>query len=169
MDLRYRDLLDHELTQAAKNYIKHRGRGQGAAPTTKKEPADTDTQPPPAKKRVTLLASLSQKAKGRALKVDAEADAVDPVEKEVETYSTMAAILEGECPLLWWKVQKANFPVLHDMALNLLVMRASSTPSERLFSVASNVQTLGRNKLNAETLRHLVLGKINHKNCTLKL
>lgn len=58
------------------------------------------------------------------------------VRNEILLYFGEQAIPKNENPLKWWKENEASFPTFTILAKCYLSMPATSTPSERLFSVA---------------------------------
>lgn len=80
---------------------------------------------------------------------------------EVTNYLALPKIHLDDCPLLWWKTNKARFPILSKLARKYLAIPATSTPSERLFSEAGNVVTIKRTQLLPNTLENLVFCKKN--------
>lgn len=86
------------------------------------------------------------------------------VTEDMQKYDLLAQDCEltlQHSPLMFWKDNQAKLPILHDLALNLLVTQASSTPSERLFSAAGLVDSTKRARLAAKTRSMLVFGKVN--------
>ena len=61
------------------------------------------------------------------------------VTKEMDGYLSGHRLDLEENPLVWWKSQQSNFPVLAKLAKKYLCICASSLASERLFSSAGNV------------------------------
>ena len=58
---------------------------------------------------------------------------------------------EANDPLQWWKsIGVANFPIVSKLAKRFLTIPATSAPSERVWSRASNVLTMKRARLNAD-------------------
>src|SRR5436305_5334253 len=82
-------------------------------------------------------------------------------EDEVANYLALPKVHPDDCPLLWWKTNKTRFPVLSKLARKYLAIPATSTPSERLFSEASNIMTIKRTQLAPNTLENLVFCKKN--------
>jgi hypothetical protein len=56
-------------------------------------------------------------------------------------------------PLLWWKANSIQYPVLARMALDFLAVQATSVSSEQVFSVAKHTISLTRNRINPEVAR----------------
>ena len=56
-------------------------------------------------------------------------------------------------PLSWWHAHSTEYPVLSKMAKDYLSVQASSVPCEQLFSLAGNVVSKKRNKLDKSTIR----------------
>jgi hypothetical protein len=59
-------------------------------------------------------------------------------------------------PILWWVARKNAYPNLWRMALDLLGIPATSTPSERLFSRAGEIFTSCRKCLHGDTAQALL-------------
>jgi zinc finger BED domain-containing protein 1 (E3 SUMO-protein ligase ZBED1) len=83
--------------------------------------------------------------------------------QEVDTYRTMAGhqFNEGKLDvkaniLMWWKVHAVRFPYLSRLARRYLAMPATSASVERLFSVAGQVVTAKRARLDPSTVTLLV-------------
>jgi hypothetical protein len=58
--------------------------------------------------------------------------------------------------LMWWKVHAVRFPYLSRLARRYLAMPATSASVERLFSVAGQVVTAKRARLDPSTVTLLV-------------
>ena len=84
-------------------------------------------------------------------------------DQEVDTYRTMAGhqFNEGKLDvkaniLMWWKLHAVRFPYLSRLARRYLAMPATSASVERLFSVAGQVVTAKRARLDPSTVTLLV-------------
>ena len=84
-------------------------------------------------------------------------------DQEVDTYRTMAGheFNEGKLDvkaniLMWWKQHAVRFPYLSRLARRYLAMPATSASVERLFSVAGQVVTAKRARLDPSTVTLLV-------------
>ncbi|GBC00393.1 hypothetical protein RclHR1_03840015 [Rhizophagus clarus] len=80
---------------------------------------------------------------------------------EVTDYLAIPQIRFNDCPLEWWKMSEKGFPILSILAKVYLCIPATSTPSERLFSNASNLMTVKRTQLSNSTFEHLLFLKKN--------
>ena len=58
------------------------------------------------------------------------------VKDELELYMSERPVAQSESPLSWWKGNEYRFPRLAKVARSTLCNPATSTPSERIFSVA---------------------------------
>lgn len=77
----------------------------------------------------------------------------ETVRDEVERYSTEnVRLTEDFDVMLWWKNNCTKYPRLSKLAMNLLSIPASSAASERVFSLAGNVITEKRNRLEPKTV-----------------
>jgi hypothetical protein len=56
-------------------------------------------------------------------------------------------------PLSWWHAHSTEYPILSKMAQSYLSVQASSVPCEQLFSLAGNVVSKKRNRLDKDTTR----------------
>ena len=84
-------------------------------------------------------------------------------DQEVDTYRTMAGLQfnEGNLDvkaniLMWWKQHAVRFPYLSRLARRYLAMPATSASVERLFSVAGQVVSAKRARLDPSTVTLLV-------------
>ncbi|CAG8761029.1 3427_t:CDS:2, partial [Racocetra persica] len=53
-------------------------------------------------------------------------------------------------PLLWWKANSNQFPVLAHIAMDFLAVQSTSVPSEQAFFIARNTISLTQNRINPE-------------------
>jgi hypothetical protein len=67
-----------------------------------------------------------------------------PVTDEIEEYIKLPKISLKKDPLAWWDLHSKKFPTLSKLVKIYLAVLVTSTPSERLFSDASNLMTLKR-------------------------
>ena len=75
---------------------------------------------------------------------------------EVERYQAEAKAADDISPLTWWKMNGQGFPHMQQLACAVLAIPATSTPAERLFSVAGLVCSKERSRLSAEHVDMLV-------------
>lgn len=89
----------------------------------------------------------------------------DPVQDEVDDYFKQQQQPRDSSPLEWWKVNKCRFPTLAGLARKYLAITATSTPAERVFSVAGLIVSRLRASLTPEYVDMLVF---LNKNMDLK-
>ena len=58
--------------------------------------------------------------------------------------------------LKWWKIHATDFPVISKLARKSLWICASSSPSERVFSLSGHVMSKRRNSLKPDEVNMLV-------------
>jgi hypothetical protein len=80
---------------------------------------------------------------------------------ELEQYLQEPGIDMDADPLLWWKNRESKYPTLAHMARIFLSLPASSAPSERVFSMATDVLRPKRKKLLPDRVSRLMLLKFN--------
>jgi predicted transcriptional regulator len=61
-----------------------------------------------------------------------------------------------------WEGIKENFGSLYDLAIQHLIIPATSAPSERIFSVAGNVTTVKRTSLTGEHVNMIIFLNMNY-------
>ena len=76
--------------------------------------------------------------------------------KEVDDYLSASRLDFEEDPLLWWKGQPLNYPILQKVAQKYLCVCATSSASERLFSTAGNIVSSFRSTLKPDKVDMLV-------------
>ena len=119
--------------------------------------ADEATEPP-AKKRPSVLDRLLGEDEDKE-----DSETVSTLE-EIQMYFQERPIKRKEDPLCWWRGNASRFPHLAILAQKYLGIPATSTASERVFSVAGIVVDKRRCALTAEMINALVF---LHKNCRL--
>ena len=79
------------------------------------------------------------------------------VTHEVTSYfCEVEALKEVKCELLWWKSNRARFPNIALVARKWLGVVATSTPSERVFSICGVVDTARRSRLTGKSIEKQV-------------
>ena len=68
----------------------------------------------------------------------------EKAKKELQTYRSFPAILTSVDPLLWWWQKSDQIPMLASLAKKYLCVQASSTRSERVFSIAGDTISMQR-------------------------
>ena len=101
---------------------------------------------PPSKKRSVLDRLLGEEKQDDELSI----------QDEVKSYFQERLIKRKDDPLCWWKVNGSRFPHLENLAKKYLAIPATSTPSERVFSVAGIVVDKRRVALTPEMIDALV-------------
>ena len=66
-------------------------------------------------------------------------------------------------PLVFWASEKQTYPLLSEVAADILVIPGSSAPVERVFSSAGESTTGKRNRLKDENLEREILLRKNRQ------
>ena len=103
-----------------------------------------ESQPPTKKKALDILFGKEDKNSSVIL------------EDEVELYFSENSASRSCDPLIWWKTNSLRYPRLSQLVKPLFAIPATSTASERLFSVAGLTVTKLRSSLNRENVNTLV-------------
>ena len=83
------------------------------------------------------------------------------VHDEVIEYLQEDKIPFSQSPFEWWANKKIKYPILSKIARIYLVVPATSTPSERLFSDAGNLLSAKRSRMDAELFKRMMFLKKN--------
>ena len=114
---------------------------------------DYSTPEPSAKKMKNFEPRSTHKSKERP---SAAQSPRDRLSAEIERYIRYPVIDGDENPLKWWQRNEQELPLLSQLAKRHLVIQASSSPSERLFSKAGLVSTPARAQLKPAKVDMLV-------------
>lgn len=89
----------------------------------------------------------------------------DLIELEVKRYvDFQRKTTDSSLTLLeWWKVNEPMFPRLAQLAKRILAVPASSVPSERVFSLAGNIVSKKRSRINPEKVDMMIFLNMNMK------
>jgi hypothetical protein len=86
-------------------------------------------------------------------------DANDELKRYLQSNDNL--VDDDEDLLLFWKRQKVFFPILYSIAREILIIPATNTAVERLFSASGNTITTTRTRLSAEKVDKLMFIKKN--------
>jgi hypothetical protein len=95
------------------------------------------------------------------ISVEQRRTGISDIEKEFDDYLKMAKPSKNSSILEWWKTNSARLPSLSKLARSYLAIPASSTSSERMFSIAGNIINCRRTNLTSETVNKLVFVRDN--------
>ena len=76
---------------------------------------------------------------------------------ELDSYLDSDTVEEDTDVILWWSSHIDLYPVLSKLALDRLIVTATSVPSERAFSKAGDLVSLKRNLLSDSLIESLML------------
>lgn len=80
---------------------------------------------------------------------------------EIENFKTEPLVPMSSDPLVWWKNNEWQFPLVSSLARQRLCIPATSVPSERVFSTAGDIVTAQRAALSPEAVDMLIFLKKN--------
>ena len=102
------------------------------------------------------------KAKGSNLQSsESELTIRQRIEHEVDRYCDEGMIPEDKSPVDWWRLNKVIYPTLAGLSIKYLSSPPSTVESERLFSIAGNIYSPHRNRLNPYTGEKLIFLNYN--------
>jgi len=79
---------------------------------------------------------------------------------EIQRYlASCLAILDGQCPLSWWKVHATEYPMLARIARHILCIPLTSVAVERVFSGARDILPYRQNQMGHQMITALMLTK----------
>nr|XP_023693139.1 zinc finger BED domain-containing protein 4-like isoform X1 [Paramormyrops kingsleyae] len=119
-------------------------------------PTDQAEIMPPTAKKKKSLASFFKQCTGTANTISTELTRREVTEKELSSYLQSPNVESDTDPLKWWKEHETLFPALSHLAKKYLLVPATSSPSERVFSCSGNIVTCHRASLKPETVDMLV-------------
>ncbi|CAG5047078.1 unnamed protein product [Parnassius apollo] len=93
---------------------------------------------------------------------------IDPLDQECWRYLASAVgstDINNEDLLSFWNEKKKQFPWLSTFARALLCVPATSTPSERVFSVAGMVLSAKRSRLSPQRVNKIIFIHDNYREC----
>ena len=124
--------------------------GASASAADQPESLAQTAVPPPTKKRTLGDLLKSRTSTSATVPKRARADL------ELTRYLQEEPIDSNDNPLAWWCNNQERFPLLSKVARKYMCICATSTPSERVFSVAGNVVTPLRSSLKPHKVNMLV-------------
>lgn len=89
---------------------------------------------------------------------DVSDDEEEPID-ELESYLKSRREKFKIDVLVWWRNNASQYPKLSSIARKILPIQATSVASERVFSVAGDVETKSRNRLSDESVENIILFK----------
>ncbi len=107
---------------------------------------------PPAAKKKTLGDLLKSRTTSASAPIPKRARA----DNELTRYLQEESIDSNANPLFWWRDNQSRYPLLSKVARKYMCICATSTPSERVFSVAGNIVTPMRSSLKPHKVNMLV-------------
>ena len=156
LDLRYRVALSSDQLKYAKCFLKNKLEPQVQ---TVQSPTDDDvitvattSDEPPCKRFRLLSQFLTEKQ---------EEEAPNTNDDIQEYFDSKRQLPEKADPLNFWIENEQIYPRLAPLAQDILVIPASSTPIERVFSKAGYATSGRRNRLSGQNLEREVLLKTN--------
>ena len=163
LDPRYRVLLNSPQAESTKKQLLKRlkdaaGHSDSPVSVASETGSPEETDEPPAVKRFHHLSRLIEEKTKEGIE---EVSKAPPGKRELEHYLQNTQPLTEEADALqFWIESDKTYPLLSSIALDLLTIPGSSTPVERVFSVAGESTSGKRNRLADQNLeREIILRK----------
>ncbi|XP_035984201.1 zinc finger BED domain-containing protein 1-like isoform X1 [Fundulus heteroclitus] len=122
---------------------------------------DNPDLPYPTKKTKKSLGSYFKKAPAAGQGTSRSQSSRASIELELSMYLQTPGPDSEADPLVWWKQHELNFPLVARLAKKYLCIPATSSSSERAFSVSGNIVTCKRSCLKPNTVDQLVFLALN--------
>ena len=143
-----------QKVKAAKRMVKKEAKEMGLI---------TETQAPE-EKRIENRPATAPKDHWAVWDIEMEAsDKIDPyvprdvLDSELDEFLGEQRIERSKDPLDWWvKIGKNKFPTLFEIAMKFMIVPATSTPSERVFSKAGILLNYLNNRLDPELVNMII-------------
>ena len=127
-----------------------------------KEGQDDESDVSDVNENLTPTEKLLRK-KNPAQNQEVKSKSVIAAEKEIETYRNLPPCPQDQSVLLWWKSHQDILPRLSILVSYILAIPASSSASERLFSIAGLFDSQRRSRLSVASLETMTLMKTNER------
>ena len=128
---------------------------------------ETNVNEPPKKKKKNDIWSFIDdeiELHEKTLKIHQAANTPDKFDDEMNSYFGEKNIPVNEDPFIWWiETGQKKYPYIYEVAMNLLIIQATSVASERVFSDAGNVYNKKRSRLGVDIADKIIM---LHKNLT---
>jgi hypothetical protein len=168
LDPRYKCLKFVTETERENLHLKIKDEMESVSTTDSKTEQD-ESDPPPAKKFKSdendVSFSFESMIDTVTDDVKTESDSVSlELEKYIKERHDPELLKQSDfCPLEFWKSNSKSYPRLAVLSRKYLCIPATSTPSERIFSLAGNIITKKRSLLSAENVDRLIFLNKNEK------
>ena len=119
------------------------------------ENGEEESLEPPKKKSKDPWSLWDSKVK--SMKKEKNKPAVDIIDAELEKFLSDPILDRSDDPLTWWNsLGQTTYPNLYQIFMKVMIVPASSVPSERLFSKAGIVLNYLRNRLDPKVLNMIL-------------
>ncbi|KAM3842487.1 E3 SUMO-protein ligase ZBED1 [Diretmus argenteus] len=152
IDAPHLDVIKSQLEVEMVAYCKAKTKPPPVRIRVEEEEEEKEKAGAAAEKRTNTLGRLLGRAKQPTATIPAEQRA----KSQITSYLQEDVIDGGDTPLGWWRENGSRFPLLANMARKYLCVTTTSSPSERVFSVAGTIVTPHRNLLKPERVNQLI-------------
>ncbi|KAJ8369457.1 hypothetical protein SKAU_G00094850 [Synaphobranchus kaupii] len=148
------DALKHRAVMEVESLLADQSSCQPPYPCvpTVSEPADLEAAVAPKAKKKTLASFFKQ----HTTTTSTAPTKKEAIQNELSSYLQSPSVESDTDPLKWWKDHEVVFPALSHLAKKYLLVPATSSPSERVFSCSGNIVTCHRASLKPDAVDRLV-------------
>lgn len=142
MDPRFKvTYISREKVEDIKSRIMSEMKDSAQKEGTPSENTEAQTMEPPSEKKTKRSLGSLLKTNPSPTPTASFMHLEQAVEAELNSYLFSPIIHSEADPLAWWKLHQVTYPKLTKLAWKYLCIHATSSPSERLFSISGNVVT----------------------------